>query len=188
MRKTLECEKRKLETELGDTKEQLNKKRIQLEVLQAQLVKRESFPDINHPKQSVEDIDSDEKNLPPPPPPPVVNLSDIEDDDNIPPEIFQGPDCHTHPLDSPVLPFAVAYEKDMPAPTLQNWIGRVKDGRKALVIRMECKINNPKNENMQYRVFVYLDIPTEEKRRWKQLSCIKVQSGLVLRVYPNPYD
>lgn len=138
--------------------------------------------------KDLEDITMDDDEievvpLPPPKPPlAVIDLSDEEDGDstnNEVSEILPGPECHMHPMVSPSLPFVVSSEEEIPPPTLKARTGRGKDGKKAVVLRMESKISGI--QNLQYRVFSYFENPseTQKDRRWKQLTCIKVQSGRV---------
>lgn len=122
--------------------------------------------------------------VPPPPktPPAVIDLSEEGDCDMTNyevSEILPGPECHMHPQVPPSLPFMVSSEEQIPPPTLKARTGRGKDGKKAVVLRMESKISGI--QNLQYRVFSHFENPSEavKDRRWKQLTCIKVQSGRV---------
>lgn len=122
--------------------------------------------------------------VPPPPPKSPLAFIDLSDEEGDPksydiPEVLPGPECQMHPMTSPVLPFVVADEKSMPPPTLKARTGLGKDGKKAVVLRMESKISG--RQNLQYRVFSYFENASEpvKDRRWKQLTCIKVQSGRV---------
>ena len=131
-----------------------------------------------HHKSS--ELDNDIQILPSPPPkppPPIFEISDDEDGDI--PEIVPCSSDTNHPLVPPILPFGIVNETTIPPPKLTIKSGKGKSGNKAVILRMESQIS--KVPNLQYRVFFYFENSSEPEndRRWKQLTCIKLQSGRV---------
>lgn len=132
-----------------------------------------------------EDDEMDVEVVPPPPKPPspdVVDLSDDEESGETEQEILpEEPDCVNHPIDPPVVPLFVR-ETLLPKPRLIVRMGKSRDNKMAVILRMESAVDATKCQGLlQYRIFSYFQNMTEPvaDRRWKQLTCIKVKCGKI---------
>jgi hypothetical protein len=121
--------------------------------------------------------------LEPPKPktPEVVDISDDDDEDSTSAQEIreERSEClKKHPTAAPTLPFAVT-PSILPLPKLSVRHGVSRDGKRAIILRMESLLDTSKIEGaLQYRIFKHLQNETEE-RRWKQLTVIKVQTGKI---------
>jgi len=122
-----------------------------------------------------------------PPPPKIPEVVDLDDDDDGPDPLqleikADMAECKNyHPLLALPLPFKID-DLLLPQPRLSVRHGKSREGKKAVILRMESSIDASKITGiLQYRIFNYqqnISVKPQD-RMWKQLTVIKVQSGRI---------
>jgi len=149
--------------------------------------KPDEKPVLVNVKKKKDTEDDDEIMEVEPPPQKIPEVVDLDDDDDSPDPLqleikADMPECKNyHPLSALPLPFKID-DLLLPHPRLSVRHGKSRDGKKAVILRMESSIDASKITGiLQYRIFNYqqnISVKPQD-RAWKQLTVIKVQSGRI---------
>lgn len=149
--------------------------------------KSDEKPVLVNVKKKKDTEDDDEIVEVAPPPPKTFEVVDLDDDEDGPDPLqleikADMPECKNyHPLSALPLPFKID-DLLLPQPKLSVRHGKSREGKKAVILRMESSIDASKITGiLQYRIFNYqqnISVKPQD-RAWKQLTVIKVQSGRI---------